>query len=485
MPSFVTYTGNGATTAYPVLFGYLNKSDVAVTVNNVSTAFTWIDATNINISPAPANGTTVKIARTTPITLPAVDFTDGATLQESDLDVAIKQLLYKQQELQDTGVAVEIAPNSVGWDHLNTPANSGLKDDGSGAIMVSVDNSTIQINGAGQLTVDGGSGGNGSTFKNRIINGDMDVWQRGTSFSVTSAGNKYAADRWKYHSDATTGAGTATVSRVSLAAGTLEGTDAKSPTYSLRIQQTAAATLSTPFLWQEIEDVRTLAGEEITVSFYAKVASGTLQAFAQLDRSYGSGGSATETVWSGAAATVTTTWQRFSWTTTVPSLAGKTLGTSSALRALLVFPLGSTFDVEVRGVQVEAGASATAYDKLPLDVELRRCQRYYLKSYAHNVNPGTVTYLGAIRWWQASSGAPESASPMVYYPTELRIATGTVTIYNPATGTAGERRFETTLANGTMTGFTYMGTRGHSGTNSSSFSGATAISYHFTIDADF
>ena len=40
---------------------------------------------------------------------------------------------------------------------------------------------------------------------NILINGDFDVWQRGTTFNLSSSTNIYTADRWRFEGNAFTG----------------------------------------------------------------------------------------------------------------------------------------------------------------------------------------------------------------------------------------------------------------------------------------
>lgn len=103
--SYVTYTGDGTTRDYIVPFPYLKISDVKVTLNEAeqtaSFDYSWHTAGTIRFVTAPPKGTSVRIQRITDKVTPAVDFRDGSTLTEADLDLAVTQLLYIAQEAYD------------------------------------------------------------------------------------------------------------------------------------------------------------------------------------------------------------------------------------------------------------------------------------------------------------------------------------------------------------------------------------------------
>jgi hypothetical protein len=133
---------------------------------------------------------------------------------------------------------------------------------------------------------------------------------------------------------------------------------------------------------QRIEDVRTLANQQVTLSFWAKIASGTNSNFVSvIEQNFGSGGSATVTNTS-SAISLTTTWTRFSYTVTLGSMSGKTIGGSNFLAVTPLQLPGANFatlTVSIAGVKLETGASATSFARLgdSLDEELSACQRYY------------------------------------------------------------------------------------------------------------
>ena len=226
-------------------------------------------------------------------------------------------------------------------------------------------------------------------FRNAIINGNFDIWQRGTSFASPTNGN-YTADRWKVQFN-NTGA-TRTLSRQSFALGQADVPG--EPTYFMRFDQSVAGSGGTfTELDQRIESVRTFAGQQVTISFWAKAAASTTMPGVALQQLFGSGGlpsSLTQTT-AGSSLALTTTWQKFSYQVTLPSISGKTLGTDNndALIAVFFMPLNATFTIDIAQVQVEPGAVATTFERRPIGMELSLCQRYY---FAGATNSGTRRY---------------------------------------------------------------------------------------------
>lgn len=101
--SYAQYNGTGAQTNFVVTFPYLAKIDVAVQVGGVTTtAWTWVNATTIQITTPPPSGTlNVDIRRRTPIVNPLVVYTDGNVEFGADLNTTALQTLYALQERED------------------------------------------------------------------------------------------------------------------------------------------------------------------------------------------------------------------------------------------------------------------------------------------------------------------------------------------------------------------------------------------------
>jgi len=214
----------------------------------------------------------------------------------------------------------------------------------------------------------------GLGFRNVLINGDFRIWQRGTSFS--SAG--YTADRW-----AIVGASGQTVSVTQQAFTAGNAIVGQEPTFYAR-----AAWSGTPsgtfWFTQRVEDVRTCAGQQVVLSFWAKASSSTSVFTPTIEQNFGTGGSGVVTTTS-SAITLTTSWQRFVVVFNVPSISGKTIGTNSYLD---VRPLhgGSTVNgitIDIWGVQLEQNYQPTPFEQRPYGIELALCQRYY---YRFNLN---------------------------------------------------------------------------------------------------
>jgi hypothetical protein len=215
--------------------------------------------------------------------------------------------------------------------------------------------------------------------KNKLINGDFRINQR--SFSSTTSDATYTFDRWITQCSASQ-----TYSAQTFTAGTAPVAGYEGVNY-LRVVTTAGTNLFA-YIIQRIEDVRTFAGQTFTLSFWAKANSGTPNIIVRPAQNFGSGGSATVED-GGSVVTISTSWARYSLTFTMPSIAGKTIGTGS----FLGIPIGfnNFFDgrvgqqsntFEIWGVQAEAGSVATAFQTATgtLQGELAACQRYYYRT---------------------------------------------------------------------------------------------------------
>ena len=230
--------------------------------------------------------------------------------------------------------------------------------------------------------------GYGQAGKNKIINGDFGINQR--AFTTTTTSAAYGFDRWLYaYSD-----GTSTYSAQTFTVGAAPVTGYESTNFARVV--TTGQTLTSAFtqLVQKIESVKTFANQTVTVSFWAKAATGTPKVSIELDQQFGSGGSPSTRVTTYAGqATLSTSWARYSATVALPSISGKTLGTASDnyLGLNLFLSAGSNFNARTNslgiqsntfdfwGVQVEYGSYATPFQTATgtLQGELAACQRYY------------------------------------------------------------------------------------------------------------
>ena len=93
---------------------------------------------------------------------------------------------------------------------------------------------------------------------------------------------------------------------------------------------------------------------------------------------------------------------------------------------------------ELTGLQLEVGPVATPFEHRSFGDELRRCQRYYQKSYDYGVAPGTATYNGCSRGESINANTIDICPR---FKVDMR-ATPTVTIYSPADGASGNCYFD-------------------------------------------
>lgn len=227
--------------------------------------------------------------------------------------------------------------------------------------------------------------------KNKIINGDFAINQRG--FSSTTTNGAYTFDRWQ----ALYSGGTVTYTPQTFTLGTAPVAGYESKNFIQVAVASQSGTADYAALGQKIEDVRTFANQTVTVSFWAKASSGTPKISIELGQSFGSGGSPSAQVNTNfGSATLSTSWARYTFTASLPSIAGKTLGTTAGTDYLILWmwlSAGSDYNArtgsmglqnstfQIWGVQVEAGTVATAFQTATgtLQGELAACQRYYYR----------------------------------------------------------------------------------------------------------
>jgi len=223
--------------------------------------------------------------------------------------------------------------------------------------------------------------------KNKIINGDFAINQR--AFSSTTTSDAYGFDRIKCLMND----GTVTYSAQTFTVGTapVAGYEARNFGRIVTTGQTSSSAYG--IFLTNVEDVRTLAGQTATVSFWAKASSGTPKVAVEIQQNFGAGGSPSADVQTyGGQVTLSTSWARYSVTVAIPSISGKTIGTTAPgrLDVYLWVSAGSTFNsrtgtlgiqsntFDFWGLQLEPGAVATPFTTASgtLAGELAACQRY-------------------------------------------------------------------------------------------------------------
>jgi hypothetical protein len=219
--------------------------------------------------------------------------------------------------------------------------------------------------------------------KSKIINGDFRINQR--AFTTTTSSSTFIYDRFQTRATD----GTTTFTANTFTAGTAPITSNPALNY-LTIQTTGQTLVSArSAILQKIEDVRTLSNQSVTMSFYAKASAGTPSVAANVSQIFGTSGSATVDI-AGQKTAITTSWARYSFTFTIPSVSGKTITSDSALWAFIYTSAGSDFNtvtnslgiqtatIDIWGVQLEAGSIATPFQTASGSIagELALCQRY-------------------------------------------------------------------------------------------------------------
>lgn len=288
--------------------------------------------------------------------------------------------------------------NSLVLARIYVPANA--------AQVINVTETTANsaiINDLRTRVASGSESYNRTGFKNAVMNGDFRINQRGLGTDgkvggVLVADGGYGFDRWRLNFSG----GTVTYSAQTFTSTSPVAVGYEPANYA-QIAVSGQGVNDYACLTQVIEDVRTFAGGQVTISFWAKATTASAIARAKIGvavaQNFGSGGSPSQPVYTPAGVVTidqSTSFKRYSVTVNVPSLSGKTIGSTantSGLELRLYVSAGSSNATHYTpsgslgaqantfqfwGVQVERGSFPTAFEERPLATELQLVQRYYV-----------------------------------------------------------------------------------------------------------
>jgi hypothetical protein len=300
-------------------------------------------------------------------------------------------------------------------------------------------------------------------FKNAIINGAMEVWQRGTSFAAIT-NTSFGADRWQYQNGGTTAVHT--YSR-STDVPTVSEAGVLAP-YSVLVDCTTAdGTIAAGdycAIRQNIEGYvwRKFAQRACTLSFWVRATKTGIYTVSFRNNEIGVPDRSlvleytvnASNVWEKKTLSVPASPSAGTWDyTNGPGLGlwwnlcggstyyttpgtwnvGNFLSTSNQVNALD----STSNDFKLTLVQFEVGNEATEFEDIPFEVELARCMRYYEKSYDYATDPGTGTAAGCL----ITNTTSGTTLRMGYrFQARKRTSSGTMTIYSTATGASGNMR---------------------------------------------
>jgi hypothetical protein len=279
----------------------------------------------------------------------------------------------------------------------STPANLSVGNNGETLVADSSTSTGLRYQG------------NYAAGKNKFLNADFKIWQRGSSFTGFSSG-QFFADRFSCNFNGSGATRTVSQQTFTPATAPVAGYEGQ---YFLRYAQSVAGTgggynqLKT---W--IEDVRSVTpNTTYTLSFWAKAAAAK-NVDVIVGQSFGSGGSGDVETTIQASQALTTSWVRYSYTFTVPSISGKTVGTGSYAFVYLGLPNNDTFTIDTWGWQLEQANTATAFQTATgtISGELGACQRYYY--------PLAITNIDASLTVNRTSTT--TSETMIYLPVSMR-----------------------------------------------------------------
>lgn len=348
------------------------------------------------------------------MTLPSNKITSFSFLHQNQVDfpnnvfptsLAFKQAIDTQAQQCQTAINGTIdnlsstTPGDSGSENIGSRPVSGLT---GSTVYAQLSSASTQLQNV-MLTPTAAN-----MARQAVINGNFDVWQRGTSFTNQPNGT-YIADRFKiiFINSASVFPTTLTHSRATLTPG-----DVANSFYGYRLTTDGAGTIGTNDVYAIIQPMengtRFLCGNgrNMTVSFYARSSIAGKKLGVNMGQSYGTGGSPTSTeTLAGTIVSLTSTWTRYTVTISTNTLVGKTFGTNNddTLSVNFSYAFGATYattrfgsavtetfggagTIDIAQVQVNAGDAPLPFMPKSFEEELRACQRYCIAYTSSDAN---------------------------------------------------------------------------------------------------
>lgn len=296
---------------------------------------------------------------------------DSSAANRPDVDAATWTALFSVGSLSGAMSAFIYDPNNHLADAFARGNHTGVQAistiTGLQTALDTLTNSKLALAG-GTMSGDLDMGGNDvrnvltlndgplSGTRNKIINGDFDIWQRATSQTLSGYGSD---DRWLNENVGST----KVASRQTFTLG--QTAVPGNPQFFARtVVTTVAGAGNYVRKTQRIEGVRTLAGKTVTLTLHG-TADASRNIAVEFVQNFGTGGSPSAAV-TGIGSqqmALTTTPAKKTVTINIPSIAGKTLGSNANdyLELVIWFDAGTTFNARAANLGQQSGTFDIAH----------------------------------------------------------------------------------------------------------------------------
>ena len=222
--------------------------------------------------------------------------------------------------------------------------------------------------------------GSNFNFKNRIINGDFQIWQRGEDITLSKQDGYIGVDRfftWQKGTDSNGNTAYAVCDVENKKE--YDGQDIVSSYY---ISNTDTTVTNTKFgVTHRVEPINywNLINKEITISFWIKTNKSTFNFYNWHNYIDSNGNNVGESIYSEDISIQSDKWTKIEKTVTLSSSNYTTIDNEvfTELFAVSMSDIADNDYIQLKQVQVEEGDIATEFERIPYDIQLQRCMRYY------------------------------------------------------------------------------------------------------------